>query len=377
MDTLTCFGKKHKLILLFTLLFTLHAVQAKPKPTLIDVKLGVMESLSPTAPSSSERYKRFLEAAIYYAAGENEAKLTKCGYRLVPSIHYFDNYDIKELMDATKKLENSDAWMIIGPRRSGHFLTAAKNLNKTPILSTMANADEIYTLNNTTFSMYPSASQLAKLLSANTRHYGNSFATVVDVRCKPCTDFAKAFRNAHGGKEAFAHEVACSTPDLKLLIQKLQNHPIDFLVLPNYSDLTGYIIAEVHKHYPHIRFIGADGWGEDSFSLMQGYGVSKSAEGLAIRSGMQKADKPSHFRVYSLDREVNQEVITPPNSVYAVVSAIRILTNDLCEAKAADKTAFRHFLAKKQKSHFQTGAKYSLYQLADGKLTFVKYVDNR
>lgn len=375
MDMLACFGKKLRFILLLSLLVTLHAVQAKSKPALIDVKIGVMESLSPTAPSSSERYKRFLEAAIYYAAGENETKLSNCGYRLVPSIYYFDTYDTQELINVTKKLEDSNAWVIIGPRRSGHFLTAAKNLNRTPIISTMANADEIYALNNTTFSMYPSASQLAKLLSSNTLHYGNKFATVVDVRCKPCIDFARAFTDVHSGKEAFTHEVACNTPDLKTLIQKLQKQPIDFLLLPNYSDLSGFIIAEVHKHYPNIRFIGGDGWGEDSFSLMQGYGVSSSAQGVAIRAGIQKSDKAKHYKVYSLDREINQEVVTPPNSVYSVVSAVRILTNDLCEAKAEKKESFTKFLAVKTKSHFQTESKYALYQLADGKLTFAKYVD--
>lgn len=377
MDMLACFGKKLSFILLISLPVTLFAIQAKTKPALIDVKIGVMESLSPTAPSSSERYKRFLEAAIYYAAGENETKLSKCGYRLVPSIYYFDTYDTQELIKATKKLEESDAWVILGPRRSGHFLTAAKTLNKTPILSTMANADEIYTLNNITFSMYPSATQLANILSVNTKTYGARYATVVDVRCRTCIDFAKAFANANEGKEAFIHEVASTTPDLKALIQKLHKHPVDFLVLPNYSDLSGYVIAEVHKHYPNIRFVGGDGWGEDSFSLMQGYGVSNSAEGLAIRAGIQKTDKSKHFKVNSLDREINQEIVTPPNSIFAVVSAIRILTNDLCEAKVENKVAFTKFLSSKPKTHFQTDAKYALYQLANGKLTFTKYVGNQ
>ncbi len=377
MDKLACFGKKLNFILLFSIPFTLHAVHEKNKPALIDVKIGVMESLSPTAPSSSERYKRFLEAAIYYAAGENEAKLNKCGYRLIPSIHYFDSYDIQELLTAGKNLESTNAWIIIGPRRSGHFLIAAKNLNGTPIVSTMANAEEIYQLNKTTFSMYPSAAQLAHNLSKELKAYGKTYGVVVDVRCKSCTDFANAFSQNHAGKLVFTHEVASNTPELKALINKIAQHPVDFIVVPNYSDLSGFIIGTVQKHYPKIRYVGADGWGEDSFSFMQGYGVNKTTEGIAIRGGVKKEDKCRKYAVNSLEREINGEIVTPPNSIYALVDSIRILSKDLCESKAKDKPSFAKYLANKPKSHFQKNTTHSIYELKDGKLEFAKYVESK
>lgn len=374
MDKLACFGKKLNFILLFSIPFTLHAVHEKNKPALIDVKIGVMESLSPTAPSSSERYKRFLEAAIYYAAGENEAKLNKCGYRLIPSIHYFDSYDIQELLTAGKNLESTNAWIIIGPRRSGHFLIAAKNLEHTPIISTMANADEIYTLNKHTFSMYPTASQLAQKLSKQISSYGQTYASVVDVRCTPCDNFSNTFTKSYKGTQAFQHEVASNTPNLKPLLAKLEKDPVDFLVLPNYSELSGYIISEVHKKYPNIKFVGSDGWGEDTFSLMQGYGINKTVKGIAIRSGVQKQDKNQHYRIHSLEREINGETVTPPNSIYAVVESIRTISDDLCESKAKDQKQFTAYMATQPQSHFQKNAIYSLYELKDSKLTFLDYV---
>lgn len=374
MDMLTCFGKKLRFILLFSLLATLQVVQAKSKPALIDVKIGVMESLSPTAPSSSERYKRFLEAAIYYAAGENETKLSKCGYKLTPSISYFDTYDIQELIDTTKKFEEQNAWVIIGPRRSGHFLTAAKNLEHTPIISTMANADEIYTLNKHTFSMYPTASQLAQKLSKQISSYGQTYASVVDVRCTPCVNFSNTFTKSYKGTQAFKYEVASNTPNLKPLIAKLEKEPVDFLVLPNYSELSGYIISEVHKKYPNIKFVGSDGWGEDTFSLMQGYGINKAVKGIAIRSGVQNQDKNVHYKIYSLEREINGETVNPPNSIYAVVESIRTISDDLCESKAKDKKQFITYMEKQPQSHFQKKAIYSIYELKDSKLTFLDYV---
>ena len=374
MDMLTCFGKKLNFILLLSLPLTLHAVQARNKPELIDVKIGVMESLSPTAPGSSERYKRFLEAAIYYAAGENEAKLSKCGYKLTPSISYFDTYDIQELIHTTKELEAQNAWAIIGPRRSGHFLTAAKNLEHTPIISTMANADEIYSLNKLTFSMYPSASQLAQKLSKQISSYGQTYASVVDVRCTPCVNFSNTFTKSYKGTQAFEYEVASNTPNLKPLLAKLKKQQVDFLVIPNYSELTGYVISEVHKKYPNIKFIGSDGWGEDTFSLMQGYGINKEVKGIAIRSGVQKQDKNQHYRIYSLEREINGETVTPPNSIYAIVESIRTISDDLCESKAKDQKQFTTYMTTQPQSHFQKRAIYSLYELKDSKLTFLNYV---
>src|SRR5688572_23812516 len=89
MDKPTYYGKKFKFFFLTALLIT-ASVRADPAALLIDVKVGLMESLSPTEPSSSDRYKRFLESAFYYAVGENEQKLKQCGYKLSTEFSYFE-----------------------------------------------------------------------------------------------------------------------------------------------------------------------------------------------------------------------------------------------------------------------------------------------
>ena len=293
MDKRICFGKKLNVTLFVIANLYINSLLAHSGSDLINVKIGLMESLSPMAPSSSDRYKKFYESAIFYAIGENEAKLQKCGYKLTSSIVYFDTYDAQELINTTKKLEDSNAWVIIGPRRSNQFITASKALTETPLISTMANADCIYKLNHLTFSMYPSASTLAGLMIKEVEKHqlGNKYGTLVDVRCSSCVDFAKSYRNNNAHQEAFYIEVASNTPDLEKLKQYLAKHPIDYLVLSNYSDLSGYVISEVQKHYPSIKYIGSDGWGEDSFTLMHGFGIGKIPQAFLFVLALKKKRK--------------------------------------------------------------------------------------
>lgn len=379
MEKPTCFGKKLKIIVFVVTAFSSNSVLAKSNPTLIDVKIGLTESLSPTAPSSSDRYKRLYESALFYAIGENEKKLQSCGYKITSSISYFDTFDAQDLIKATKKLEESNAWVIIGPRRSSQFITASKALLATPLISTMANADKVYNLNKITFSMYPSAASLAKLMAneIEKRNFGKKYGTIVDVRCDTCIDFTKSFRKTNTGKESFYLEVADNTPDLAKLREYLSKHQVDYLLIPNYSELSGYVISEIQKHNPNIKYVGADGWGEDTFSFLQGYGISKNTVGISIRSGAQKNDKSNQYRVYSLDTEINGSIVTPPQSIYSLVELIRTLSDDLCTTKPKNRHEFSKYLSKQPSTHFQKETFYSFYSFNDGQLAFSHYLDNK
>ncbi|MBI2791610.1 MAG: hypothetical protein HYX61_06595 [Gammaproteobacteria bacterium] len=379
MDKPTCFGKKHKYLLFVVVLFSITPILAKSKPSLIDVKIGLTESLSPTAPSSSDRYKRLYESALFYAIGENEKKLQACGYKITSSIYYFDTFDAKDLINATKKLEESNAWVIIGPRRSSQFITASKSLKSTPIISTMANADKIYNLNKLSFSMYPSGSSLAKLMAneIEKKKYGENYGTIVDVRCDTCIDFVKSFHKANASNESFYLEVADNTPDLTKLREYLSKHQVDYLLIPNYSELSGYIISEIQKLYPNIKYVGADGWGEDTFSFLQGYGINKNTVGISIRAGAQKNDKCNQYKVYSLDTEINGSIVTPPQSIYSLVELIRTLSDDLCKAKPKNRDDFSKYLSKQPSTHFQKETFNSFYSFNDGQLAFSHYLDNK
>lgn len=377
MDERNYAGKKFELIALLIGIVTSTYALANNK-AIIDVKLGVLESLAHTGPTSSEVYKRLSESTLYYAIGENESKLRDCGYKLTPSIVHFDNLNTLELIKATKHFENSGTWLVIGPRRSSHFITTAKTLKNTPLLSTMANAEQVYNLNNISFTMYPSASTLAKLTvnEVLNKEYGPVYGTLVDVRCNSCLDFAKAFRQHNPGqKEAFYIETVDNAPDLTKLREAIAKHNIDYLLIPNYSALTGYVISQVQKFNPTIKFVGSDGWGEDSYTHTKGYGINKNTTGFAVRLGAQKDDREKRYKFYSLGREVDGVYSLPPYSAYAMGEAIRILTNDLCSTKPQNKEAFTHYLSKQSPSHFRKDNLYAVHHFQEGSLVFSHYLN--
>ena len=97
MDKLIYFGKKFNHLGVILSLLCCGAIQANTPPESINVKIGLMESLSPTAPSASDRYKRLYESALFYALGENEQKLQKCGYKITSTLAYFDTLDALDL----------------------------------------------------------------------------------------------------------------------------------------------------------------------------------------------------------------------------------------------------------------------------------------
>lgn len=380
MDKPIYYGKKYKFLGVMIALLLSFSIQASQAPTLINVNIGLMESLSPSAPSASDRYKRLYESAFYYALGENEQKLQKCGYKITPQLVYFDTFDALDLIANAKKINESKAWVVVGPRRSSHLKIAESVLTDTPIVSTMANSDAIHQNSQLSFSMYPYVSILSKLMAKEVmaKNYGRSYGVVVDARCQSCVDFARKFRNDNTkDKQLFYLEVGDNTPDIKQLHNDIKKFKIDYLVTPNYSELTGYIISEIQKSNTELKYVGSDGWGEDSFSFLQGYKIHDETIGISIRVGLRKEDKSKYYKVYSLDREINGSIVTPPYSIYSLVSLVRVLTDDLCHSKAKSSEEFKAYLAKQPLAHFQSDSLYSIYKFDKGQLVFSNYVETQ
>ncbi|MGE4348883.1 MAG: ABC transporter substrate-binding protein [Candidatus Berkiella sp.] len=371
------FGKNSRVLLLLSALFFTTGISAEQDKPLIHVKIGLLESLSPTAPSSSERYKRLYESTLYYAIGENDRKLNQCGYKLTANISYFDTFDALDLLENAKQVRKTEPWLVIGPRRSGHIKTALTIIDDTPTISTMANSDTV--LNNTPhlFSMYPTTSSLAKVMvqEVKNRNYGTTYGIIVDARCQSCVEFSKNFQIENPRHQPlFYISVGDNTPDIKKLISNIQTLKPDYLVIPNYSELSGYIISETQRINPNLKYVGADGWGEDTFSFIQGYNIHPNTMGMAVRFGVKKEEKSNFYDAHSLEREIDGSLVTPPYSIYSLVSMIRTLTDDLCKTKPINKNEFKKYLLQQSKTHFQTETQYSIYHLQNGKIIFSNYV---
>lgn len=310
-------------------------------PPLTVVRLGVLESFSVSELPSIERMRSAYEAALYYAIGENEKRLNRCGYGLRVATEYYDNADKLAPKERASYLENSGVFLIIGPRRSEQFIVAAHGVNRTPLISTAASSDDVHQLAPPFFTMYPpievfSDALLKALLKAK---YGTRYGSVVDVTCLACRDFEKKFDQAAATKKmsrVFGVEVAGEKPDLKPLIAAIQSNEIDFLFLPVYAKGAGYIIANLQSQFPNLKFAGTHSWGDAAYGLMEDYKINNHVRALAINSNASPEVMGEVYGVHSLDRESRSGVVGPPASAYRVIEFIRLFTDDLC-ARAAKK----------------------------------------
>ena len=89
-----------KIRLIFGILTFFISMNGSMAKGLQTFKLGILESLSITDSSSSKRYKDYLESSLYYALGKNEAKLNKCGYKMLVTKSY---YKVEERLGKAKR----------------------------------------------------------------------------------------------------------------------------------------------------------------------------------------------------------------------------------------------------------------------------------
>lgn len=333
-----------RLTSLFILLAALGTswVSAAPANPPTVVRLGVLESFSVSEIQSIERMRSAYEAALYYAIGENERRLNRCGYSMRIATEYYDNADKLAPKERASYLENSGVFLILGPRRSEQFIVAAHGVNRTPLISTAASSDDVHQLAPPFFTMYPPIEKFSNALlkALEKEKYGSRYGSVVDVTCLACRDFENKFDKAAPAKKmvkVFGLEVAGEKPDLKPLIEAIQKNQIDFLFLPVYAKGAGYIIANLQSQFPNLKFAGTHSWGDAAYGLMEDYKVNNRVRAVAVNSNASPEVMGEVYNVYSLDRETRSGVVGPPASAYRVVEFVRLLTDDLCERAARKK----------------------------------------
>ncbi|MFZ9034574.1 MAG: hypothetical protein ACO2ZM_00410 [Francisellaceae bacterium] len=314
--------------------------------------------------------------AILYAVNKNNKLLEHCGYHLKPIIHYFDGDDDISLIDTYLSLIKQKVWAILGPRRSKALLVGGKVIPNIPIISPMANDPKIYNSQSLIFTSYPPVSQFAKKMFTTLTHNASpfSYAVFVDARCPACVAFANDFiKLAAPNKPAFYLQVAEDSPNLDHLIKSLKRHPIDYLILPNYSQLSGYVMGNLSTTFPKLDYIGSDGWGENSFSYIQGYDIKlKPHQALSIRNGKDDSDKLKDPLVKALMLH-DSSTSLPPVSIINMVRNIEILATDLCHSKAKTATEFAIYEKHNPKDHFLINQPYAIYSIFDGHLQFYRY----
>lgn len=348
---------------------------------LIEVRVGAMDALSKSDSVTSERFKRGYEAAFFYAFGKYDQKLQKCGYRMSVDFDHFEQEDAAGVQRSAKNLEERGSWIVFAPSRSNHFLLAAKSVTNTPLVSSLANANEVYEQQGPAFTMYPTSSALAQglLSSIKGKGWGKTYGVAVDRACLVCRDFAASFETAAAGKlkKVFEVDVPGEPPQMDDLIKHLSEQLPEILLLPNYSKNSGYIISALKERFPNLRFLGGDGWGTDEFGFLLRYPIGKEQVGLTARGSLASSKMRQMLKMQSLDSYWSGEALPPSNQSYLISEFVEKITDQLCKTRPTNREVFVSNVRKLPKDFFRTNAGVGVFALKDGTLKFSHRVEGK
>ncbi|WP_186646528.1 hypothetical protein [Fluviispira vulneris] len=363
-----------KFIFLLTIitLFATSNTYCKEKE-LIEVKIGAIAALNPLNNTFSERFKFGYLSALDYAKSDTEEQLAKCGYKYVFNFESYQTNDQIDVIKAANKL-SYDSWAVIGPDHSNEFILVQKILNNTPIVSVLASSKEVSELPPPVFTMSLPIDQMAYLTTkiVEKSKYGMNYGAVVDLNCKVCQQFSDYFHSHSKSKykKLFDIKVTGNTPDLTELVDKLKTIEVDFLLLPNFSKQSGYIISYLNNDYSHIKFVGSDGWGDDEFGYLTKFSIGKNQQGITLRNGDLYTEKIEKFKLKNFVLNWKDESLKISDTYFGIIHFLRMQANLLCEKKPKSRSIFIEHMKSLPKNSFILSSNANVYFLENTQLLF-------
>lgn len=350
--------------------------------SLMPVKVSFMEALAPKDTTSSDRFQKEYEYAIQTGKELTREKIKKCGYEIIDEKVLYDASDNLQALEQAKKSEATGAWLIIGPRRSNHYLLAVKGAPETPSVSIMASAKEVFELGSLHLSLAQSNKKMAEVLvkEASSKFKKQAkYISVVSEDCVACIDFAESFdQTAKSLSLQKIHELKFTgeQPDLSSLETIVKSNKPDFILFPNYSMVSAYAMGIISKWDPKIYFLGGDGWGDAKYGFVHNSPQLSKINGMTIK-GFPPTNKGLEF--FPLGREIlkNPSLATAfpaSGSAQALLKAMEDLSAFLCKFKPKNKTEFAQTFKQKGSQYFKNPWGVSVYKLSQGEIVFDKTV---
>lgn len=379
-------SEKNKIAVFLGIILWFPQVSATPKtPPLssetIGVKIGYMNRLSELKSRIADQ--KNIQDAAYYAIGLSESQISSCGYHFEFLREDYSDVDKLAPIEASRALEQKGAWIIYGPSNSYEYQIAKRGIQNTPMVSAMAGAKVITNLDPPFFTMYPTVDKLAHaaVVGVKRSHFGRRYGEIVDASCNVCRDFADEFEtNAKNDLvKIFSVEVVGTTPDLSQLFTELKSKRIDFLLVPNYLHLSGYIIEQVQRQFPLLKYVGADAWGDEQLNDLSNFNVLPSIKGLHVRAGPSSQTMRQFFRAPSLFRQFEEKLVLPDFNAYMMLQFVRRLAQDICDWQPKEKVAYTAKLTKSTRDHFRLPLGISVFSFlgTKSKLTYVVDPDEK
>jgi ABC-type branched-subunit amino acid transport system substrate-binding protein len=345
----------------------------------IKVQVAFVEALAPKDTTSSERFQKEYEAAVAIGKSHSQAALSKCGYDVSEKLVFYDASDSVQALEQAKKLSAEGSWLLVGPRRSNHYLLLVKGAPEIPSVSIMASAKEISELGALHLSLAPANNTMAKVAAATakdkSKRQSPTYLSVVSGDCVTCVDFAADF-SKHAETEGLLKLgeliVTGDSPNLKEVVAIIQKQKPDFVLLPNYSKVSAAVIHAVMPVHPKVIFIGGDGWGDAKFGFIQNNDNVGSAKGFTVRGF------PPHsvgLEKFELGKRVLKDTAADQiasGSSLAIIKAFDGLTKILCEKYPKDSREFAKAFSEVGQKHLSAPWGVSIYSLKSGDIVYSK-----
>ncbi len=354
------------------------AGNAEAKPA-IPVRIDFVEALAPRDTTSSVRYQQSYEGTIQLASELLGKKLEACGYRLDTRTAFYDASDALKAKEFAASSASAGAWMIVGPRRSNHYLLLAQGAEAIPSVSIMASSDKIAELGARHVSVSPVNSKMAAIAAREAKartKKAASYVSIVSSDCSNCVDFGKSFDQAAkaiGLKKLDEVSLTGETVQGPQLRERVSALKPDFILLPNYSKVSSAVMAAFNDESKPPLFVGGDGWGDSQYGFVQnGLDVQK-VKGITVR-GFPPAEKG--LALFPLGREILRTrlkglTFTPDLSILKVMEET---VGVLCAKKPKSRESFREAFEGKASSRIAAPWGVSVFELNRGEILFAKTV---
>ncbi len=370
---------------LFTIFFTLVVLPilaSTQEKTLLPVKISFMEALAPKDTTSSERFQKEYEFAIQSGIDLTREKLKVCGYKINEEKIFYDASDNLQAFEQSKQVEASGSWIIIGPRRSNHYLLVVKGAPSTPSVSIMASAKEVFQLGSLHLSLAQSNNNLAKVLvrEVKTKFKTNiKYVSIVSEDCVACLDLAESFdefAKSAGIQKIEEKKFTGEQPNISSLEKMIKSKKPNFIFLPNYSISSAYVMGIVSRWSSEVFFVGGDGWGDAKYGFVHNSPLLKNVNGLTVK-GFPPIEKGLDF--FPLGREILKNpglasAFPASGSAQAILKSIDDVSKFLCQFKPKNKLEFKNAFEKSGSQQFQNPWGVSVFKLSQGEVVFDKTV---
>lgn len=345
----------------------------------IPVKISFIEALAPRDTTSSERFQKDFDIAISLAKTSLAPRLAACGYSIDAKTSFYDASDPLQAKEKAEEATQQGSWLIVGPRRSNHYLILAKGSTDTPSVSLMASSSEVGELGKAHVSLSPLNGDMARVAArealSGARDIKNlSFVSIVSSDCITCRDFADQFEQEAkriGLKRLERLDVTGDFPDAAPILASLKDKKPGFILLPNYSNASSHLMAALQPVMPGGFFVGGDGWGDSRFGFVQSGRNLEQVRGFTVR-GFPPFEQG--LREFSLGRKLlaSKDLESLPRSGpgLAILRIMQSTADLLCSRRPKSNPEFRSAFAKVGKQRFSAPWGVSVYDLDRGQIRF-------